>query len=109
MTTILKNYLLDFWVWWYWFALKRVLFEARKYWNFTAGYLNIVPMLRNLFRPMFQDNTWEGKLVAIPFRLIWSFFGIIILAIYSILLFTGILIYLLIPILPVLVLLNSVH
>jgi hypothetical protein len=108
MLVLFKNYLLDFWLWWYWFNLKRVLAEIVKDWNFTIGYLNLVPMVKNIFRPMFQDNSWEGKLVAIPFRVIWSVFASVLLLIYTILLVVALLVYLALPLLPLIILLGTI-
>jgi len=70
-------------------------------WALTLDSLNIVPMLRNLFVPLFQDYSWEGKIVAIPFRIFWVFFGLLFQLFYSIILAIVFIGYLLVPISPI--------
>lgn len=109
MDVIIKKYLLDFWVWWYWFFAKRVFHEAKTDWVFTLGALNIVPMATNLFTPMFKDKSWEGRLVAFPIRLTWVLVSSVVLILYSALVLVGILCYFLVPLAPIAVIIYSFY
>ena len=102
-----KTYFLDFWIWWYWFKAKSVLSSAWTNLLQTIGYLDLIPMATNLFQPLFQDRTWEGRLVAIPIRFGWVAVSSIIVIIYSILMLIVLVCYFLIPLLPFLILINS--
>lgn len=99
---LLKNYIIDFWIWWYFIEGKRVLKKMVSDWSFVLAYLNLVPMLRNLFVPLFQDYSWEGKLVAVPFRLTWVLIGTIAMLVFTIIALIGFTAYLLLPFAPLL-------
>ena len=102
-----KNYFLDFWIWWYWFKAKRVLASAWTSLLQTIGYLDLIPMATNLFQPLFQDRTWEGRAVAFPIRFGWVLVGLTIVIIYFVLMVAVLICYFLIPLLPFAVLINS--
>lgn len=108
MKVLIKKYLLDFWLWWYWFYAKQVLTDFKKHWIFTLGSLNLIPMATNLFNPLFKDYSWEGRLVAIPIRLTWVIVSFILLILYSALLLVAIICYFAIPLMPVLIIYNSI-
>jgi len=107
MASILKNYFINFWIWWYLINGRGILLKLTGEWGRALGQLNLIPMLKNMFMPLYQDTSWEGKLVAVPFRLVWSFFGSLIMLVYTLLLLAVYLIYLLMPLLPVAVLVNT--
>jgi len=77
---------------------------AQNIWRFLVYafiYLNIRPMLSNLFTPMFQDKSWTGRLVAFPVRLLWGLGG---LAVQLVLVVAGLMLllaYFILPILPI--------
>ncbi len=97
---LIQNYILNFWVWWYFVEAKKHLKKILSDWSFFLAYLNIIPMAKNLFVPLFQDESWQGKVVAFPFRLLWAFLGSIILFLYSVAVFLGFFLYLALPVLP---------
>jgi hypothetical protein len=98
--SFLKNYLIDFWIWWYFIEGKKVLLKMVADWSFVLAYLNLAPMLTNLFVPLFQDSSWEGKLVAVPFRLTWVLVGGIAMLFYSLVVLLGFIAYLALPLAP---------
>lgn len=107
MRVLIKKYLLDFWIWWYWFSAKDVLKDFKKHWIFILGYLNLLPMLTNLFVPLFKDYSWEGRIVAFPIRFTWVIVATILLLLYSALLLVTIICYFALPLLPVVVIYSS--
>jgi len=96
----MKNYLFNFFLWWYLINGRKIFEGMIANWGYSLESLKIVPMLNNFFMPLFQDYTWEGKLIAIPFRFIWVIFGLLFQFVYSILLIFVFVIYLLIPFIP---------
>lgn len=107
MTHLFKIYFWDFWVWWYWFNLKKVVTEFTVLWNFILGYLKVMPMAANLFAPLYQDYTVEGRLIAFPIRLLWIICGSILQLIFSVFLILATLTYLAVPFIPMAALINT--
>jgi len=62
---------------------------------------NVIPMLTNLFQPLFQDNTRMGRIIAFPIRLIWVLVGSIFQLILTIPLTMLYVIYLMLPLVPI--------
>ena len=98
---LFKYYFLDFFIWWYYIEGIKVVKKMIADWSFVLAYLNLVPMITNLFTPLFQDNSWEGKLVAVPFRLGWVIVGGIVLMIYTLIAVLGTIAYFLLPLAPI--------
>lgn len=103
----MKNYTVDFFLWWYLINGKNIFSKLITNWRFTLESLNLVPMMKNLFLPLFQDYTWEGKLIAVPFRLLWVIFGLIFQIFYSIGLLIVLLVYIVCPLLPILIIASN--
>lgn len=99
----MKNYILNFFLWWYWLNGKEFFSRLVTNWRYTLESLNLVPMMRNFFSPLYQDYSWEGKLVAIPFRLFWVFFGTVFMIFYTVGLFIVWVGYILAPIFPIVI------
>ena len=103
----MKKYFWNFFLWWYIFNGKSVFTALVSNWIYTLESINLIPMITSLFLPLYQDYSWEGKLVAVPFRILWVIFGSILVLAYSILLVLAFALYLLIPFVPaVIVVLN---
>lgn len=47
-------------------------------WVFLLNILNVGPMLRNLFQPLYQDYSRMGRLIAFPIRFSWVLFGTLV-------------------------------
>lgn len=101
MFNLFTKYFLNFWVWWYLVQNKNTVRALVGYWSFTLGYFNILPMAQNLFKPLFQDESKEGKFIAFPIRLTWIFIGSFFQLLLTIPLLIMYLIYLILPLLPV--------
>ena len=108
MLSLFKNYFFNFWIWWYLVKGRDILLRLTGAWSQMLALLNIVPMVKNLFVPLFQDTSWEGKLVAIPFRLVWAFFGSLIMVVYTAILLLALVFYLIMPLLPLAVVINTI-
>ena len=96
----MKTYFINFFLWWYLLNGKKVYINLVGKWLYTLEALNVIPMLTNLFRPLFQDQSWEGKLIAVPFRLIWVILGSSFQLVYAIILAIFFSIYLFLPLAP---------
>lgn len=98
---LIKEFLIDFWVWWY-FVNSRVVFrKLESQWLKLLIQFNLVPMAKNIFKPLYQDYSAEGLVVALPFRIGWIFFGSILQLLATAVLLTIFVIYFVIPVLPV--------
>jgi len=58
-------------LWWYTDGLKKIVFAfSKNIKNLFRGLaLNI--LFKNIFRPMFGDYTWEGKIISFIIQLFW--------------------------------------
>lgn len=63
-------------------------------------FLNILPMLRNLFVPLYQDYTRLGRIIAFPIRSTWALVGLLLQIVIIPPILFMILVYLLMPIAP---------
>lgn len=100
MFWIFQKYTINFWLWWYIVENKIVLSRLVAIAGFTLGYFNIIPMLQNLFQPLYQDNTKMGRIIAFPIRVAWITFGTIVQTIITIPLIIAYVAYLIFPLLP---------
>lgn len=97
----IKQYFLNFWIWWYIINARIIGQNLLAKWNFTLGVLNLVPMLSNLFVPLYQDYSRMGIIVSLPIRLTWVVGGTIIQILVTIPLIMAYLLYLILPLLPI--------
>jgi hypothetical protein len=84
---MLKKYFLNFWIWWYGAQLASILKGTYSLWSLSLANLNILPMLSNLFVPMYQDQSFSGKVISFFLRSMWVLFGSIILVLLTVPLF----------------------
>jgi hypothetical protein len=96
---MIKKYLINFWLWWYGVRLASILKGAYSFWSLSLANLNILPMLSNLFVPMYQDQSFTGKVMSFVLRLGWVFFGSILLFLLSIPLMLVVILWLVLPLL----------
>jgi hypothetical protein len=94
-----KTYFLNFWIWWYGVQFKTILRLAYSFWSLTLANLNIVPMLSNLFVPMFQDDSPIGKFLSLIVRLGWVLFGVFVQLFVTIPVILFVLIWVIFPLL----------
>jgi hypothetical protein len=96
-----KKYFINFWVWWYWINTREVLGSLFRFWLMVLGKLNVVPMLSNLFVPLYQDYSVIGRFVSFVIRFSWSFFGLITFLLIGIPILALALLYLAAPVIVV--------
>jgi hypothetical protein len=75
---------------------------------YSIGYLNVVPMLRNLFTPLYQDYTFTGRVVGLLIRSVWVLFGFLIMIPITIIVLIGIISMILIPLIPIFMILSII-
>lgn len=101
MINLVNRYIFSYFVWWYVVEAKIILGKVVGGWLFLLNLLNVPPMLKNLFQPLYQDYTKLGRIIAFPIRFTWVVFGLLIeLALLPVFLFVFVL-YLLVPFAPV--------
>ena len=93
--------LLYFPVWWYGQGLKRRWLVVLK--GIKAGYRNLALkiLLINLFKPMYGEYNWQGRIISFFARLFMLFWRALEMLIWILLLFSLIVIWLLVPILVI--------
>ena len=79
---------------------RETVMNLLRVWSFTFSYFNILPMVTNLFVPLYQDFTITGKLISIPIRLTWVAVGSFLQLLVTIPLLAFLLFYLLLPLMP---------
>ena len=101
MLNFVNHYFLNFFIWWYLVESKIILGKVFGGWIFLLNMLNVPPMLKNLFQPLYQDYTRMGRIIAFPIRFTWVVIGITLeLALLPLFLLVF-LIYLFLPITPI--------
>jgi len=75
---MIQKYFLNFWIWWYGVKLTSLFQNIYSFWSLSLSNLNILPMVSNLFVPMYQDRSFSGRLISFILRLNWIFFGSVI-------------------------------
>lgn len=103
---MIKKYILNFWIWWYGVQLRSNLQAIYSFWSLSLANLNILPMLANLFVPMYQDQSFIGKFLSLFLRLGWVFFGSIFLLVITIPLIVIFFAWLILPILCIFEIIN---
>lgn len=67
---------------------------------FLLNLTNTLPMAKNLFVPMFGDNTGAGKFIGVFIRFWWIGFGTLFSIIMILPYLTGLIILIILPFLP---------
>jgi hypothetical protein len=105
----MQDYLLNFIVWWYGVfcrnAIKALVYRTIYLLNLT----NTLPMVKNLFTPLFQDNSNVGRLMSLLIRPWWIFFGTMITIVAIIPRFLLTILYIILPFVPILQILNFLY
>ncbi|MCA9379251.1 hypothetical protein KC640_02375 [Candidatus Dojkabacteria bacterium] len=71
----MREYIINFWVWWYLVKVPEWGREVARRIIFVLEYTNTLTMARNLTLPLFQDNSGIGKMLAILIRGTWVWLG----------------------------------
>ena len=101
-----QKYLLNFFYWWYLIKAREILISLWKTWLYGFVLFRVWPMLSNLFVPLYQDNSWVGRLIGFPIRLVWGGVGLIIELCFGAILVIAFLVYLSLPMIPILGVVN---
>jgi len=84
----------------FFFFIRKTIFILAFFDSFFAVKITTL----NLFQPLFQDYTLLGRLIGFPFRIILLFFGLLL---YIIIISLAVILFLLWSILPLLIILKS--
>jgi hypothetical protein len=76
-----------------------VLQGVFSFWSLALANLNILPMISNIFVPMYQDQTFTGKIMSFFLRLGWVFLGSLLMVCISIPLVGIVIVWICLPIL----------
>lgn len=94
---MVKKYFFNFWIWWYGVQLVYVFQTIYSFWSMSLANMNILPMMSNLFVPMYQDQSFTGKMISFVVRLLWVVFGGLLQFLITIPLLLILLIWILLP------------
>jgi hypothetical protein len=64
----IREYLLNFFIWWYYVQNRVILGDLISRSTFMLSFLNLIPMISNFFSPLYQDYSFIGIVIALPFR-----------------------------------------
>lgn len=95
---MIKDYFINFWIWWYYVKGKGTISFIFRYWMLVLGALNVVPMLANLFVPLYQDYSLMGRFVSFIIRAVWGVSGLFIFLIAGIPLWAVVFVHFALPI-----------
>jgi len=71
----MREYVFNFWFWWYAVQIPLWGRSLLTRTSFFLNYTNTLPMAKNLLVPLFQDNSGIGKVISLPIRLVWVWWG----------------------------------
>lgn len=103
---MLQKYLVNFWVWWYFIQIREFGKTILRTWLYALGFTNLVPMITNLFRPLYQDYTIIGYVIGFIVRSVWSVFGLVSMFFITIPLLIIYLVMVILPLLPIIMILS---
>jgi len=88
-------------IWWYTAGLRK---RYRGFWHSVKNwsrYLALKILITNLFRPMFGQYNWQGRIISFVMRIIQLFFSLIIFLIGLVVLAILLLLWIFLPIIAV--------
>ncbi len=88
-------------IWWYTAGLRK---RCRGFWRSVKNwsrYLALKILLTNLFRPMFGQYNWQGRIISFVMRIIQLFFSLIIFLVGLVVLVILLLLWIFLPIIAV--------
>jgi len=97
----MKGHVIDFFIWYYIVFFK--IFFNKQVSNRFIYLMNLTDassMLGNLFRPLYQDNSFAGRIFGFFIRLVWGSVGLVISVIVTIPFLIGSIILLVFPFVP---------
>lgn len=97
---LLSEFVFYFWTWWYWDNLR--LF-AKRVWvlpRFAASSVGLGVHFENIFVPLYQQYSFEGRLVSFLFRATMVLLGVSLQLLVLPIVAIALAIYLIAPVLP---------
>jgi len=105
---MIKLYFLNFFIYWYQVKLKDIIQKSILLWTNSLVKTNVIPMVTNIFTPMYQDQSIIGKFLSFITRIIWVFFGSIYQILLLIPLVVIVILWLILPVLCVVQVIRSI-
>ena len=102
------EYTFGFIVWWYLYKLPDIFRDLVFRYVYALNITKTLPMVLNLFHPLYGDNSQFGFIFGFVFRLIWFFFGFIFCTIYILPFVIFFIFFVMAPLLPIVQLVNLV-
>jgi hypothetical protein len=97
----MREYTLNFFIWFYIYKVKDFALTVYGRFVFILIYTRTLPMIRNIYKPMFGDNDLIGRLIGFFIRFWWSLFGLIISLVYITPFVIAFIIFILLPLIPI--------
>ncbi len=72
----MNEYFYNAFYWWYMIKVKEYFLFVRRRYLFMLNRTDSLPMARNMFRPMFGDETKMGYMIGIFIRIWWVSIGV---------------------------------
>ena len=88
-------------IWWYTAGLRK---QCRGFWHSVKNwsrYLGLKILITNLFRPMFGQYNWQGRIISLGMRIIQLFFSLIFFLVGLVVLAILLLLWIFLPIIAV--------
>jgi hypothetical protein len=85
-------------IWWYTTGLRK---RYQGFWNSVKNwsrYLALKILITNLFRPMFGQYNWQGRIISFVMRVIQLLISLIIFSIGLIFIIAGLILWMILPI-----------
>lgn len=101
MLNLLNRYFINYFIWWYLVESKIILGRVFRGWMFLMNLLNVPPMLKNLFKPLYQDYTKMGRIIAFPIRFTWVLMGLTVELLLLPVFLIVFIVYLILPVIPI--------
>jgi hypothetical protein len=77
-------------MWWAWNLPKRLVLAGKNFLSIVADTFAIKSMATHINEAIFQDPTWQGRLIGIFIRIFRIFLGLIVLAILLVIVATAV-------------------
>ena len=96
-----KEHVIDLLLWYYLivirdFILNNVIGRFIYLLNLTSA----LPMFKNIYKPLYQDNSLGGRVIGFFIRLVWGIVGLIISVLFIIPFIVALIILFILPFLP---------
>lgn len=105
----MKEYTLNFFIWYYIYKVRDLGLTVYSRFVFILILTRTLPMIKNIYKPMFGDNDIVGRLIGLFIRFWWSLFGLIVSVVYIIPFVIAFIIFILLPLIPIFMLIKYLN